>query len=287
MKRRRRKTQIEGAFSWRLVEMLESPVMQVLNQSEHRALMRLEIELGHHGGTENGKLVVTFKAFKDFGIDRQGVAPSLRVLIALGIVEKTRQGSGGRTEYHEASQYRLTYRHTDAQNPTNEWRRVKTLDEAMEIAATARKAKDPEAVARSLKGAKKLSSGVAKPQIPGGRNHRSAPGRKSHPSIYISGVDTEQTGCEARPLKGAVASSPSSNQATTWLQIASAPLALPTTRLDILQSRVAAKLGEDGWSILQDLNPEDLKSLLAIEDQGSLDDVGLNLIRLQHMRGAA
>lgn len=217
MKRRRRKTQIGGAFAWRLIEMLESPVMQVLNQSEHRVLARLEIALGHHGGTKNGSLIVTYKTFRLYGVDPQAIAPSLRVLIALGLVEKTRQGAGGRTEYHDASEYRLTYRHTDTKDPSDEWRHIKTLEEAKQIAETARKAKDRDAVARSLKSIKKHSAGVEKSQIPGWENHPAnskAPGRKSHrstsggdsnPSIYISGRDTAQPPREARALKGAVA----------------------------------------------------------------------------------
>jgi hypothetical protein len=186
---------------WRTIEMIESPVMQVLSKSEHLVLLRLEIELGHHGGTDNGKLLVTFRQFRMFGVDAQAVAPALRVVSALGLVEKTHQGSGGRTQYHEASAYRLTYRHTDTADPTNEWRRIKTLDDAKRMAATARKAKDRDAVERGIRHAKKDSSGVEKPHIPSGKNHlgksnipsgkihRSSPGGNNHPSIYISGRD--------------------------------------------------------------------------------------------------
>jgi hypothetical protein len=49
---------INGAFAWRLIEMLESPANRVLSLSAKRILERLEIELYLHGGkpSENGKL---------------------------------------------------------------------------------------------------------------------------------------------------------------------------------------------------------------------------------------
>jgi hypothetical protein len=297
MKRRRRKTQIGGAFAWRLIELLESPVMRVLNQSEHRVLMRLEVALGHHGGTKNGSLIVTYKAFRSYGVDPQAIAPSLRVLIALGLIEKTRQGSGGRTEYHDASEYRLTYRHTDTENPSDEWRHIKTFDEAKQIAAEARKAKASDAVERSIRSAKKHSPGVEKSQIPGWKNqpgnskvsgrksHRSTAGGDSHPSIYISGRDTAQPAREARPSKGAVAS----GQAATGTQL---PPSSPTgsvpadrtdkVRLDLLQTRVAAKLGERGWEILQDLTGDELNRLLELERNGDLKETVLEAVRIQH-----
>jgi hypothetical protein len=169
--------------------------MRVLNQSVHRVLMRLEIDLGHHGGTENGRLAVTFKQFARFGVDPQAIAPSLRVLAALGIVKKTKQGAGGRTEHHDASEYCLTYRHTDTANPTNDWRAIKSIEEAKALAAAARKAKEPEFVERSLRSHKKRFSGVEKPQSPRGKNH---------PSIYISRVRSQNS----RPAKRAFQTAP-------------------------------------------------------------------------------
>ena len=62
--KRRRKTTIGGQFAPRLIEMLESPAYRALSLSGHRALARLEIELGHHGGTDNGRLPVTYADFE-------------------------------------------------------------------------------------------------------------------------------------------------------------------------------------------------------------------------------
>ena len=47
--------------------MLESPAYRVLSLSAHRVLARLEIEIGHHGGHDNGKLQVTYESFVQYG----------------------------------------------------------------------------------------------------------------------------------------------------------------------------------------------------------------------------
>ena len=51
---RQRRTQIGGQFAPRLIEMLESPAYRALSLSGHRILDRIEIEMAHHGGTDNG-----------------------------------------------------------------------------------------------------------------------------------------------------------------------------------------------------------------------------------------
>lgn len=52
----RKRNSIDGQFQPRLIEMLESPASRVLSLSAHRVLDRIAIELGHHGGNDNGKL---------------------------------------------------------------------------------------------------------------------------------------------------------------------------------------------------------------------------------------
>ena len=59
----RRKSIISGQFAARLIEMLESPAYRALSESGHRIISRIEIELGHHGGNDNGRLPITFDQF--------------------------------------------------------------------------------------------------------------------------------------------------------------------------------------------------------------------------------
>ena len=58
--------------------MLESPAYRVMSLSAHRLLARVEIELAHHGGHDNGALPVTYKNCVDFGIERHSIAPAQR-----------------------------------------------------------------------------------------------------------------------------------------------------------------------------------------------------------------
>jgi len=136
-----KRNSISGAFSWRLIEMLESPANRVLSLSAKLVLERLEIELYQHGGRpeENGKLPCTYEHFVEFGLHRHAIAPAIRELVALGFVEITRQGCAGNAGLRQPALYRLTYRHSGSlHEPTNEWRRIKTLEEAKAIAQRAR-----------------------------------------------------------------------------------------------------------------------------------------------------
>jgi hypothetical protein len=84
---KRRFSKIEGQFAARPIEMLESPAYRVLSLSARRVLDRLDIEFAHHGGTDNGRLPVTYDDFERYGIDRHAIAPAIREVAALGFVE--------------------------------------------------------------------------------------------------------------------------------------------------------------------------------------------------------
>lgn len=135
---------ISGQFLWQLVEMKESPAWRVLSQSGHRVLSRLEIEMAHHGGKDNGKLPTTFDQFEEYGIHRHAIAPAIREVVALGFVEITEKGRAGNAEWRRPSLFRLTYRETPLCKPTDEWRKIETMEEAEFIAAAARKASEKQ-----------------------------------------------------------------------------------------------------------------------------------------------
>jgi hypothetical protein len=141
---RQRRTSIGGQFAPRLIEMLESPAYRVLSLGAHRVIARIEIELGHHGGTNNGKLPVTYDQLEEYGMDRQTIGPAIREAHALGFITVI-GGRAGNAEFRTPSLYGLTYNHRN--NPTHEWRRIKTLEEACAIRAAARRP-DPASPAR-------------------------------------------------------------------------------------------------------------------------------------------
>jgi hypothetical protein len=70
--------QIAEQFTWQPISMLESPAHRVASLSCRRVVDRVRIELGHHGGKDNGKLPVTFQDFHEYGIHRDCIAPGMR-----------------------------------------------------------------------------------------------------------------------------------------------------------------------------------------------------------------
>jgi hypothetical protein len=115
--------------------MLESSAYRVLSLAAHRVLSRLEVELMHHGGNENGRLTVTFRQFEDYGVRKHSIAAALREVIALGFVEITERGCAGNAGYGKANQYRLTYRPAEdfPADGSHEWRRVDTAKDAVRL----------------------------------------------------------------------------------------------------------------------------------------------------------
>jgi hypothetical protein len=159
----RRRTQIGGQFAPRLIEMLESHAYRALSLSGHRVLDRIEIEMAHHGGTDNGKLPVTYDDFEHYGIHRHSIAPAIREVVALGFVEITKPGRAGNADFRAPNIFRLTYRDTKREAPTHEWRRVETAEEAAKRVLTARGGR----VTRSLKN----KTPVVENASPSGGNH--------------------------------------------------------------------------------------------------------------------
>jgi len=144
----RRPNKIGGQFIGYLAEMLKSPAYRVLSLSARRLLSRIEIEHADHGGTENGNLVVTKQNFMDYGIHHDAIAPATREVEALGFT-RMRRGRGGNAEHRRPNKFFLTYAAGNdprAMQPTHEWRKIKTIEQAEAVAQAARDAKDPRAV---------------------------------------------------------------------------------------------------------------------------------------------
>jgi hypothetical protein len=134
----RRRLSIDGPWVPRSKELLESPAYQVLSRAAHQALSRIEIEHMMHGGFENGKLPVTYDQFVAYGLHRRSIAPALRELEAVRLVEVTERGSSGNGESRRPNKFRLTYLNVGRADPTNEWRHIKAA-EARSCVKAARK----------------------------------------------------------------------------------------------------------------------------------------------------
>jgi hypothetical protein len=136
---KQRRDRISGQFAAQLVEMLESPAYRVLSLSAHRVLSRIQIEFAHHGGTENGRLPVTYDQFCEYGLHRHAIGPAVRELEALGFIEVTERGRPGNGEFRAPNKFRLTFRPTSKAAETNEWRKIETIEAAEFMAMAARK----------------------------------------------------------------------------------------------------------------------------------------------------
>src|SRR5215471_11858252 len=158
---KRRNNKISGQFAARLIEMLESPAWRVLSLSGRRVIDRIEIELAHHGGNDNGRLPVTKRDFIAYGVSHDQVAPAVREAEALGFIWVTEHGRGGNAEHRKPNLFRLTFAHgrdSRADPPSHEWRRIKTIEEAEATARAARADKSGNAVRLGLGAAAKTKN---------------------------------------------------------------------------------------------------------------------------------
>jgi hypothetical protein len=135
----RRRNRIDGQFAWRTIEMMEAPSWSVLSLAARLILDRIEIELAHHRGNDNGRLPVTFDQFVEYGVHRHSIGPALRELCALGYIEITEHGRAGNGEWRRPNLYRLTYRPVGNAKTTDEWKRVRTKHDAELCARHARR----------------------------------------------------------------------------------------------------------------------------------------------------
>jgi hypothetical protein len=119
--------------------MLRSPALRVLSLTARRILDRLDLEHVNHGGKDNGRLPVTFADLRRFGMSNPNDnARGFRELRALGFIEVTRAGRAGNAEHRTPNLFRITYLPANGKAPTDEWRRIATVEEAERIAREAR-----------------------------------------------------------------------------------------------------------------------------------------------------
>src|SRR5262245_33528342 len=195
----RRRSSIAGQFSPRLVEMLESTAYRAMSLSAHRVMSRIEPELAYHGGNDNGRLPVTKRDFIDYGVHNDAIAPAIREAEALGFIRVVERGRGGNAENRRPNLFRLTFaydRNSRREPPTHDWRKIKTLEEAIEIARAARAAKSHTAISMGHRAAQ---SAARK-----NRNRSRKPGPKSVPEIRTENPDspvleTRTTGSVRKP----------------------------------------------------------------------------------------
>lgn len=89
-------------------KLLDSPAFLEISHAARHAFWRLVVEIGRHGGKENGRLICTKKNFEDWGIPTNLIARAIRELVAVRLIEVTRAGAAGNAEQRRAALYRVT-----------------------------------------------------------------------------------------------------------------------------------------------------------------------------------
>jgi hypothetical protein len=187
----KRRNRIGEQFAARTITMLKSPAYFTLSLSARRVLDRLEIELGAHAGKDNGQLPLTYTQLEEYGVHKDAIAPAIRELGALGFIEVTYRGRASFTaEYRHPSRYRLTYKPTEDGVQTDEWKRIKTIEEAELIARNARKSPTPR-----TKRHPRRTGVAATPETTGKVEPNPTPGKRE----YIQPPETMGTSIVSSP----------------------------------------------------------------------------------------
>jgi hypothetical protein len=112
------------------LHLLNSPAWLVMSPQCRRFVDALMAEFATHGGAENGNLIAPYDQLQARGIRREVMLDIVFEAQALGIVDAAR-GQRSYGSRRAPSVYRLTWLGTpDGLSPTNEWRAIKTAEEA-------------------------------------------------------------------------------------------------------------------------------------------------------------
>jgi hypothetical protein len=226
----RRRNSISESWAARPIEMLESPAYRALSLSAHRVLSRIEVEFAHHAGWGNGKLVVTFDDFEDYGVRRHSIGRALIELQALGFIAITEHGRMARAaEYRRPNKYELLSRPKQKGIETvGRWRRFATTEEAKAILNAALKSESAKPKIRQKRKVRQGRNGTesnAETALEG-QNRQCRNGTTKHDrngtTIYISGREPD---CQnnARPTPGAEPTLASDPQTVDGVRLLSEP----------------------------------------------------------------
>jgi hypothetical protein len=115
----------DGQFAIRRTELPDSPAYRSFSRSSQK-ISRIEIDLSHHGGNDSGRPPATTEGFVQYGMCRTSVLPAIREAEALGFIRVTEPGR------RSPNLFCLIFAdHRDGRKypPTDDWRRIQTLQE--------------------------------------------------------------------------------------------------------------------------------------------------------------
>ncbi|MFK0339187.1 hypothetical protein ACIQT7_18115 [Agrobacterium deltaense] len=127
---------VPGAWSPRRLELLVSPAWRNAPRAMKALLEELEIENMRHKGSANGQLFKSYTQFVEAGFNKTTVSSMTKMAEALGLLKVNRNSGVGKPDLRDACAYTLTYLPTGIGGsvaPTDEWKRVRTDEQALAI----------------------------------------------------------------------------------------------------------------------------------------------------------
>ena len=112
---------LETPFVAHSLALLESPAWLSLSITARRVVDALEREHLHHGGRNNGQLVMTYAQLVRQGASRSKIKAALDELEDAGLVKVRMTGGIGLGE-RRPSRYELTYLPVAGRAPSHDWR---------------------------------------------------------------------------------------------------------------------------------------------------------------------
>lgn len=147
---------ISGAYVPHRLEMLQSPAWQAAPRPMKEWLEVLEIEHMRHKGCANGQLFKSYTQFIAAGFNRNTVSMMSKLSEALGFVRINRTTGTSKGDLRDACAYTLTYLPSGPGRdvaPTDDWKRLKTIDQAERVIADMRTKGKKAASSRQRKAA--------------------------------------------------------------------------------------------------------------------------------------
>src|SRR6266536_62838 len=165
----------DDQWVWFSRTMLLSPTWKALCRYKpaYMVIMRLVQEHLIHGGQNNSKLISTYEDFEKFGVISNLVGDGIAVAEALRFIQVKRgtvhlQDGGCPDRYiREWNEYTLTFYSVGDQFETNDWNRIRTMEEARGIVRMTLERRKAEKESRKERGGqrKKTTSPSIVPEV--------------------------------------------------------------------------------------------------------------------------
>lgn len=127
---------VDGAWCPRRLDVLQSPAWRNAPRALKALLEILEIEHMRRKGGANGELFKSYPQFVKEGLNRSTVSTMTKLGEALGLLKVNRETGVGKPDLHDACAYTLTYLPCGIVGnipPTDEWKKIKTDEQAIAI----------------------------------------------------------------------------------------------------------------------------------------------------------